>query len=102
MSWVLQPRISTPFFLRPRSDALLDPAALKSSVLQSVGCTEENQQKVMQQMLLKQDNDGAPLLDVHIMMPCLMWQLDNNTNECRDKWPWKTETSHYESMQYSS
>ena len=37
----VQPRISTPFFLRPRGDALLGAVSLNSPVLRAAGCTQQ-------------------------------------------------------------
>jgi choline dehydrogenase-like flavoprotein len=46
--------------------------------------------------LLRGDRRGS-----HLLKPCLMHHLDNNTAGERDGWPWKLHTHYYKSMQYS-
>ena len=100
-------RISAPFFLRPRSDALLSAVMVRSQLLAPAGCNQAALARLVQTLGNHEQRDGAAAgVECggvrHILLACPMWSLDNNVGGVRDSWPWKVHNQYYHSMRYSA
>ena len=77
-----------------------------SAVLEQAGCTQAARTALDAAGETRDDAVspaalGAPGAHRHLLRPCLMHHLDNNTLGERDLWPWKVHTHYYRTMQYS-